>query len=71
MASDNWALPEIHLERCNRCGACIQECPEGALEMTASGPVFVRSKSCSYCADCETICPEGAISCPFEITWED
>lgn len=64
-----WALPQIDLELCTRCGACVEQCPGQAVEMTAAGPLFVRSFDCSYCALCEEICPEGAITCTYVIVW--
>ncbi len=65
----NWALPEINLERCDRCGVCIEHCPTEAVDMGSEGPFIARPKDCTYCADCEAICPQDAISCVFEIVW--
>ena len=68
--TQDWALPEIDLTLCNRCGACIELCPTGAAEMRADGPFIVRPTDCTYCAVCEAICPQGAITCVYEIVWE-
>lgn len=38
---DDWALPEIDLERCDRCGRCVELGPTGAMEMGPDG-VFHR-----------------------------
>jgi MinD superfamily P-loop ATPase len=64
-----WALPEIRLELCTRCGVCVDRCPSNAVEMGLAGPFFARPKACTYCAVCDAICPEGAIVCSFEIVW--
>lgn len=64
-----WALPEIDLELCDRCGSCVSGCPTGAVEMGAQGPEIVRPADCTYCALCDTLCPQGAIACFFEIVW--
>ncbi len=65
----SWALPEIDLERCTRCGLCVEHCPVEAVELQAVGPVIVRPLACTYCARCEDVCPVEAIRCPFEIVW--
>jgi MinD superfamily P-loop ATPase len=66
---NDWVLPEINLELCDRCGDCVARCPAGAVEMGAGGPFFVRPASCTYCAVCEVVCPHGAITCAYEIVW--
>jgi ferredoxin len=66
---EDWALPEINLSLCNRCGTCVEHCPTNAVEMRAEGPVIVRLSDCTYCATCEAICPQGAITCTYEIVW--
>jgi MinD superfamily P-loop ATPase len=71
MAEDDWALPEINLELCNRCGACVAVCPGNAVEMGESGPYFARPFDCTYCAVCEPLCPQDAIACTYEIAWHD
>lgn len=68
MMSD-WALPEIDLGRCDRCGQCVEQCPTGAVEMAAAGPIIARPMDCSYCTACESVCPQEAIRCGYEIVW--
>ncbi|MDH7486397.1 MAG: 4Fe-4S binding protein [Anaerolineae bacterium] len=65
----NWALPEINLLLCDRCGLCVAECPASAVEMGAQGPFIARPADCTYCAQCDAICPRGAITCTYEIVW--
>ena len=66
---ENWALPEIDLQRCNRCFTCVEHCPTNAVEMMVEGPVIVRPGDCTYCAICDAICSQGAITCTYEIIW--
>jgi ferredoxin len=66
---EEWALPEINLALCDRCGTCIARCPAGAVEMGEQGPVIVRPTDCTYCALCDALCPQGAITCSYEIIW--
>ena len=65
----DWALPEIKLLLCDRCGACVEQCPGGAVEMGSEGPYFARPAECTYCALCEGVCPQHAITCAYEIVW--
>jgi len=67
----DWALPEINVNLCSRCGTCAERCPGAAVEMRAEGPFFVRPAACTYCAVCETACPTGAITVRYEIVWKD
>jgi ferredoxin len=67
----DWALPEIDLLLCNRCGTCVERCPTGAVEMTWEGPVIARPGDCTYCAICDAICPQRAITCAYEIVWRE
>ena len=66
---EDWALPEINLEQCTRCGLCIDRCPAGAVEMGPQGPLIALPPECTYCAICDAICPQDAITCTFEIVW--
>ena len=66
---DNRVLPEINLSLCDRCGACVEQCPTGAVEMGSEGPVVTHPEDCDYCAQCDAICPQHAITCAYEIVW--
>jgi len=68
---ETWALPQIDLQRCNRCGVCVERCPTRAVDMTDEGPRIARPGDCTYCTACEAVCPEGAIHCGYEIVWGD
>ena len=65
----DWALPDINLSLCDRCGTCVEQCPTGAVEMGPEGPFIARPFDCTYCARCETLCPQDAITCTYEIVW--
>jgi ferredoxin len=53
-------------ENCVRCGACLFECPTGAISPGAARPVVDREK-CTECygffgeSQCIVVCPEDAI----------
>lgn len=68
MATD-WAVPEIDLARCDRCGSCVERCPAKAVDMGPDGPFIARPEDCTYCADCESICPQRAIRVWYVISW--
>lgn len=62
-------LPRINLQRCDRCGACVEGCPENALVMTQQGPEFSTPVVCTYCLQCEQLCPVSAIRAPLTVAW--
>jgi len=64
MDNDQW-LPNINLNQCVGCGACITQCPTNALGRRGGKAALVRPELCIYCADCETLCPSNAIELPY------
>jgi NAD-dependent dihydropyrimidine dehydrogenase PreA subunit len=64
-----YIIPTINLERCDRCGKCVDLCPEDALRMTDQGPVFNHPITCTYCSICEDVCPQSAIRAPLKVQW--
>jgi len=62
-----WTLPEAHfVERCNRCGACLEACPAGILEKGRGGfpQVNFSRGECTFCGACEQACTAGAFTDP-------
>lgn len=53
---------EIQKERCIGCGACIKDCPGGALKLEEDKAVWIRK--CIQCGHCVAVCPKGAVSIP-------
>ena len=49
-------------DRCTLCGACVEDCPFDALEMTENGPQV--NANCTLCGACVKSCPEDAIELP-------
>lgn len=49
-------------EKCTGCGACIPDCPEGALQMIDGKARLVSDLFCDGLGACMGSCPEGAIS---------
>ncbi len=54
--------PVIDKELCTGCGICIDECPNGCLELVDDVSVLVRSEGCDGCAACDEACPSEAIT---------
>ena len=46
-------------ERCIRCGACVEDCPEGALSNKSEG-ISPSGLPCKSCFTCTEICPSEA-----------
>jgi UDP-glucose 4-epimerase len=49
---------------CEGCGACVETCPFGAIEIV--GGKAVHGSSCRRCGRCAKACPNGAVS----ISWD-
>jgi NAD-dependent dihydropyrimidine dehydrogenase PreA subunit len=52
----------IDEEKCNGCGACIPDCPEGALQMIDGKARLISDLFCDGLGACIGSCPESAIS---------
>lgn len=49
-------------ERCRGCGACVDTCPQGALEQDAkSGKIRIDRARCDGCFKCVRLCPANAL----------
>ena len=64
MTDTEW-MPIIDRDRCNGCGACISDCPTGALGWQDGKAALLYPALCIYRATCEEICPQGAITLPY------
>jgi len=53
---------QIDEEKCNGCGVCIPDCPEGALQMIDGKARLVSDLFCDGLGACIGTCPQGAIS---------
>jgi len=53
-------LIEVHSERCNGCGVCLEVCPNGALYLI-QGKAVVDEVLCQECEACVAACPTDAI----------
>lgn len=55
------AHPVIDADECIACGVCIDDCPQGVLELQDVATV-VDEDSCIACGVCQENCPAGAIT---------
>jgi ferredoxin len=57
--------PRVWVDACNGCGACVDRCPFGVLEVMGprySGWAVVRQPdACVSCGECERACSKGAL----------
>lgn len=53
-------VPHRITEECQNCGACLAECPEGAISEGPERHTIDVSK-CTDCGTCAEICPMEAI----------
>ncbi|MDP6670256.1 MAG: 4Fe-4S binding protein [archaeon] len=56
------SIIEIDNEKCNGCGQCIPNCPEGALQIIDEKARLVSDLFCDGLGACIGHCPEGAIT---------
>lgn len=59
-----WSLSETaFIERCTRCGVCIERCETGLLHKGSGGFPEARfdSGGCNACGECVRVCTPGAI----------
>lgn len=59
-----WSLPaNDFVERCTRCGDCLQACPPGILRAGDGGypEVHFERGECTFCGNCVTACRPGAL----------
>jgi NAD-dependent dihydropyrimidine dehydrogenase PreA subunit len=47
---------------CIGCGACVDECPAGAVSLNDQGVAVVDKERCTGCGKCTKACPVQAIS---------
>ena len=53
---------KIDEEKCNGCGLCIPDCPEGALQIIDGKARLISDLFCDGLGACIGTCPEGAIA---------
>lgn len=66
------ALDEAEfLDRCTRCAACIEACPEALLVGGDGGfaQLDPTRGECTFCGDCISACTEGALLMPLLGRW--
>ena len=63
-------LPEVKIDskRCDKCGKCVEACPEKILVNTADGIQTQKVLDCTLCMDCVDACPQDPSA--VEVTWE-
>ena len=54
----------IHIdeEKCDGCGACVNACHEGAIDLINGKAKLMREHYCDGLGDCLPTCPTGAIT---------
>ncbi len=53
--------PIINIEKCTKCGTCIEVCPKDCLTFI-DGKITHLSDECILCSHCYAVCPHDAIS---------
>ena len=53
---------KIDEDKCNGCGACIPDCPEGALQIIDGKARLISDLFCDGLGACIKVCPENAMT---------
>lgn len=62
-ASSRLVHPEVDLQKCIGCGACVRACPEqGVLALLHGQAAVVHGARCVGHGECAAVCPTGAIA---------
>lgn len=56
------AHPVIEADECIACGACVDACPAGVLELGDTAAQIKDEDACVACGACQEACPAGAIT---------
>ncbi len=51
---------QVDTERCVGCGACIEVCPNGAIQLRQA-KAWINPDLCTECKTCAEVCPQGSI----------
>ena len=51
----------VDADECTLCGACVEECPYGAIELDEDKDTAVVNVMCNICGSCADVCPVDAI----------
>jgi ech hydrogenase subunit C len=61
-------------KKCTACGACVNMCPSGAIDLTEEDGQFrivYNLWKCSFCGTCQQVCPEEAVKLTPEYVIQD
>lgn len=65
LAQHSKTLPEITIEKCTGCGACMKICPSNAIGIKKKKAILVKER-CIGCGECTVICRPGAIAIKYD-----
>ena len=55
-------LPNIDLDACIGCSACVSACPTSVLDMDGDKVKVVKPEACTECGACVDACPVSCIT---------
>jgi len=58
-------LPEVTIEKCTGCGACMKVCPSNAIGLKKKKALLVKER-CIGCGECTVVCSAGAIEIKYD-----
>ncbi len=54
--------PKIDVDECSACGICVDNCPNGVLDLNDDNAYVTNEDDCDSCGTCQEECPMEAIA---------
>jgi uncharacterized Fe-S center protein len=68
----NSLKPTLKLDRCTKCGICVNYCPGNALTIKDElQNIYFNEQNCIGCGECIHVCPQKVFSIPWDLSYKE